>query len=194
LGKTLFGMSATAGGVMVLMMKKRMTLVVFSFLAIMILMQGTPVNANAPSAIDLSYDFGDQVLTVDITHPVSNVNTHYILTVTVDKNSVEVLSKTYSSQNTTSGFLATYSISAVDGDVLSVTAVCVQSGQISDDITVVEPATTTTDTTSETTTDTTTPTTPTNGNGFPITMPLMIAVVVVVLGVVMVIVVLVKRR
>jgi hypothetical protein len=175
---------------MVLIMKRRTTMFIFSFLGIFILIQGTPVIAHTPSSMNLSYDFASQVLTVDVSHSVSDVVSHRIATVTIEKNSVQVINRVYSSQNTTSGFSATYHIPAVDGDVLSVTAVCSISGQVADEITVSDPAATTTPTTPE---PSTTPT-PTNGYGFPLSVPLLIAVAVVVLGVVLVIVVLVKRR
>jgi len=164
---------------MVLMMKRRMTLAVFSFLAIMILVQGTPVNAHTPGPMNLSYDFASQILTVDVTHSVADVNTHYIVTVTIDKNSVEVLSKSYTSQNTTSGFSANYLVPAVDGDVLEVNAVCFISGQTTDDITVSDPSVTTT---------------PTDGGGTPMDTTLLIAVAVIVIGIIAVVFALMKRR
>lgn len=157
-----------------------MTLIVFSFLAIMILVQGTPVNAHTPGPMNLSYDFTSQELTVTVTHDVADVNTHYIIQVIVEKNSVEYLTRDYTSQNTTSGMSAIYSVTAVHGDVLSVRAICSVSGQVTGQTTVVDPANT--------------DTTPTNGGGTPMDLTLIIAVAVVAIGVVLLIFALLRRR
>ena len=160
---------------MVFMMKGRIKLTIIVVLALMVLAHGVQVNAHTPASIDLSYDISSQILSVDVSHSVSDVNSHYIYEVVIEKNSVEVLTKDYTSQNTTSGFLATYSIPAVEGDVLSVTAKCIQSGQISDEITVGD-------------------TTPTNGDGTPMFSTPLIAISVVALLAVIVIVILLRRR
>ena len=124
---------------MVLMMKRRMTLAIFSFLAMMILIQGTPVNAHTPGPMNLTYDFVSQELTIVVTHDVPDVNSHYIIQVNVERNSVDFLTRDYTSQNTTSQMSAIYSIPAVHGDVLEVTAICSVSGSVTNQITVVDP-------------------------------------------------------
>jgi hypothetical protein len=188
LGKGLSVSNTNVKRMMVFMMKRRITLIICAFLAITILVQGTPVSAHTPGSPNLSYDFPSQVLTIAVSHNVADVNTHYIVTVIIEKNSVEVLRRDYTSQNSTTSFSATYNLPATHGDVLSVTAICFISGQSTNEITVSDPAATTTDTTTEPST------TPTNGNGFPIEMPMIIAIVVVALGVVLLVVVLLKRR
>jgi hypothetical protein len=162
---------------MVVKMKKGMTLTFFSLVVIMILVQGVPVNAHPPGPMDLSYDFASQVLTADITHVVVDVNSHYIYQVVVERNSVVVLTRDYTTQNTTSGLSATYSIAAAHGDVLRVTAKCIISGQASDQITVVDPTAT-----------------PINGGGTWLDMTLIIAVAVVAIGVIGIGFALIRRR
>ena len=165
---------------MVLIMKRKMMLFCFSLLGIMILIQGTPVNAHNPSSMNLSYDFANQELTIVVTHNVPDVNSHYIIQVNIDKNSADFLTRDYTSQNTTSQMSAIYSISAVHGDVLDVQAICSVSGSVTNQITVVDPANT--------------DTTPTNGGGTPMDMTLIIAVAVVAIGIAMVIFALLRRR
>ncbi len=165
---------------MVLMMKRSMSLIVLTILGIMILVQGTPVSAHTPGAMTLSYDFANQELTIVVSHSVTDVNSHYIIQVNIDKNSVDYLTRDYTSQNTTSQMSAIYGVSAVHGDVLSVQAICSVSGSISRQITVVDPDNT--------------ETTPTNGGGTPMDTTLLIGVAIVVIGVVAVIFALIRRR
>lgn len=141
--------------------------------------QAAPVNANNPSSIDLDYNFGTQVLTVDITHFVTDVVGHRIDTIVIEKNSVEVVTRSYTVQDSTTGMSDTFDISAVHGDVLFVDANCSQIGQITGSVTVVDPAVT--------------PTTTPNG-GTPMDMTLIIAVAVVAIGVIAVVFALMRRR
>jgi hypothetical protein len=127
----------------------------------------------------LSYDFASQILTVDVVHDTVDVNSHYIQQVVILKNSASYLTRDYTSQNSTAGFTATYSVTAVHGDVISTTAHCIISGSIADDITVIDPAITTT--------------TPPNG-GTPVDMTLIIAVAIVVIGIIAVVFALLRRR
>jgi hypothetical protein len=170
------------------MMDRKRSLFLSMLFFSLLLLQVAPVNAHAPASIDLDYDFGTQVLTVQVSHSVPDPNSHYIIQIVVEKNSVEFTTRDFTSQPSTSGITEMFDVSAVDGDVLRVTASCNFVGDLVDSITVSDPAATTTDTTTEPTT------TPTNGDGFPISMPLLIAVVVVALGVVLVVVILLKRR
>lgn len=163
-----------------LIMKRRIMLFCFSFLAIMIFIQGTPVNAHTPGPMNLSYDFASQELTIVVTHNVPDVNSHYIIQVNVERNSVDFLTRDYTSQNTTSQMSAIYSIPAVHGDVLEVTAICSVSGSVTNQITVVDPENT--------------DTIPTIGVPPPLDMVLIITVAIVAIGVVMVIFALLRRR
>ncbi|MFW9975192.1 MAG: hypothetical protein ACFFDQ_08010 [Candidatus Thorarchaeota archaeon] len=161
-------------------MKRRMILLVFSVLSIIVLIRGTPVNAHTPGPISLSYDFESQELTVQVTHNVEDVNAHYIYQIVVEKNSVVVLTRDYTTQNTTSGMSASYEITAAHGDILRVTAKCIVSGQASNQITVIDPDSTETITT--------------NGGELLISPTMIIAVTVIALGAVAVIVMFLRRR
>jgi hypothetical protein len=162
------------------MMNRRKLLILGLFLAMMFI-HVAPVNAHTPGPMTLDYDFGTQVLSVTISHSVADVNTHYIIQVVVEKNSVEVLTKDYTNQNTTSTFSATYALPATHGDVLSVTAICSVSGQATDEVTVVDPAVTTT-------------TTPPPNGGTPMDMTLIIAGAVITIGVIAVVFAVMRRR
>ncbi|MFW9841530.1 MAG: hypothetical protein ACFFES_11605 [Candidatus Thorarchaeota archaeon] len=156
------------------MNKKSLTML--GILFAMVFIQAAPVSAHPPGPMTLDYDFGTQTLSVDIVHAVTDVNTHHVAQIRIEKNSVEVLTKTYSTQNTTSGFSATYVIPAVHGDVLSVRADCSISGTGIGDISLIDP---------------TAPTTPPD-SGLPTEM--IIAVAIVAIGVVAVVFAFIRRR
>jgi hypothetical protein len=84
----------------------------------------------------LAYDYDNQILTVTVFHSVADTNTHYIEEITINKNGVFAMNRTYSSQATTSSMADTFNIDAEDSDVLEVTAICSISGQITRQITV----------------------------------------------------------
>jgi hypothetical protein len=176
-------------GIQVFRMNRKKLAIFGVFLALMFI-QASPVNAHTPSNIVVVYDFPTQELSVTVTHGVTDVNTHYIAQIVVEKNSVQVDSEAYTSQESTTGMSETFSISAVDGDTFRVTATCSISGNIVGMHVVSDPSAT------ETTTTTTSPdttTTPSNG-GTPMDMTLTIAVVVVAIGVVAVVFVFIRRR
>ena len=82
------------------------------------------IRATTPSSVDLAYDIGTQTLSVTISHPVADPNTHYIKTVEIKKNSQSLIVYNYTSQPTTSSFTYTYSVEALAGDVIEATATC----------------------------------------------------------------------
>jgi hypothetical protein len=88
----------------------------------------TPVHANAPSALTVSYNLETQALQVTITHPVGDTVTHYIYTVEIKKNGVVYNTTTYTSQPAPNSFTYTYHVNATTGDTLEVTALCIQGG------------------------------------------------------------------
>jgi uncharacterized membrane protein len=140
----------------------------------MILVQGIPINAHSPSPNSISYSYVNQELSVTFNHAVTDVNTHYIYQVVVEVNSVEVLTRDYTSQNSTSEFSALYSLVAVEGDFIEVTAKCSISGQFTQELDL-------------------TPYTP-PGNGTPIDTALLIAVAIGAIGIVAVVFALLRRR
>ena len=105
------------------------------------------MNAHAPSSVTLDYDFGTQVLSVEVAHGVSDADTHYIIQIVVEKNSVEFTTRDYTVQDTTSGMSDTFDVPAVDGDVLRVIATCNAIGEHVNTIAVSDPSITITTTT-----------------------------------------------
>jgi hypothetical protein len=114
-------------------------LIVFSTLVVP-LFTFENASAHAPAALYPTYKEG--TLTVYIDHPSDEPTTHYIETVTVTVNRVEVLSETYTSQTVDDkgkGMVTySYTVTASDGDVISVTAECSIDGSITEFLTVGE--------------------------------------------------------
>jgi hypothetical protein len=159
-------------------------------------MQAALVDAHGPSTVHLDYDFGTQVLTVDVSHNVGDPNSHYINQIVVEKNSAHFMTKDYTSQPSISNIVDTFNVPAVDGDVLTVTAYCNSIGSFTESITISDPSsTTTTTTTTETTTTTTTggsTTSPTSPAGLNLTLVTIASAAGVVI--ILIAVVFVKRR
>jgi len=154
-------------------------LIIMAGVLSLLVMTSSPllVAAHSPASMSLDYDFGSQILTVTISHTVTNPASHYIENITVYKNDVKVESRLYSSQADSTTASDTISITAENGDELRVWAECVQGGTVQNTITVSDVSTTTTTTT--------------NGD-FPTTMVILLAVVV--LGLVAVLVKFIWRR
>jgi hypothetical protein len=113
-------------------------MIVFSTLTVS-LFTSENASAHAPSALYPTYKEG--TLTVYIDHPSDDPDTHYIETVTVTVNRVEVLSESYTSQTTDGGkgmVTYSYTLTASDGDVISVTAECSIDGSATETLTVGE--------------------------------------------------------
>jgi len=92
--------------------------------------------AHSPSNMALSYDSTTKELQVDISHQVSNPNTHYVENIVVKINGETSINQDYTSQSG-SEFSYTYEeIDASEGDVIEVTANCNQGGSISRDLTI----------------------------------------------------------
>jgi len=86
------------------------------------------VCANAPSGLTDSYNLETQELRVTITHPVSDPTTHYIYKVEIKKNGADYNISTYTSQPDPNSFTYSYQVNATTGDVIDVTASCIQGG------------------------------------------------------------------
>ncbi|MFW9802839.1 MAG: hypothetical protein ACFFFC_09320 [Candidatus Thorarchaeota archaeon] len=82
------------------------------------------VDAETPTKIVLRYNQGTQTLFVNVTHQVPNPGNHYIELIEVFKNSVFQLNRTYPDQQFNFGRNDTFSISASNGDNLTVIATC----------------------------------------------------------------------
>jgi hypothetical protein len=176
-----------------------------SYLSLLLLavmfVQVVPVAAHTPASVSLDYNFQTQVLTVDVSHGVTDTGSHFIIQIVVEKNSMEFTTRSYTSQSSTTGMTDTFNVPAADGDVLRVTASCNFVGDAVNSLTVSDPSMTTTTTTNpSTTTDTTTTDTTTTGSTTSPTPPtgmdstVIIIAAVAGIGIIMVILVLVKRR
>ena len=164
-------------------------------MALMLASQISVADAHTPGPMTLDYNASTEILTVTVTHVTADVNTHYIYEIVIEKNSVQVDIQTYTSQSSASQVVETFTVTAVDGDVLEATAKCSVSGQVSNQITVTGSATTSSSTTITSSTTTTSSTTaPTSGPFDYTTMILLIGGTIVALGIVMVVMIIIKRR
>jgi len=80
--------------------------------------------AHRPSDVTLHYDSNSQILSVTITHSVSNPQKHYIKKITVTKNGKPLETYEYENQPDSSSFTYTYKVQAKEGDTLKVKAKC----------------------------------------------------------------------
>jgi hypothetical protein len=160
----------------------RIILVIVPILVcLMALSPARPVMATTPSNVDISYVYETSTLLVEIMHATTNMETHYIARIEVRVNSVLNQSRDYTSQPNLVGLSDSFSVPAVIGDVISATAICSVSGQLTDTITLTGPVVFTTTTTTTTTTSSGTP----SGIDPMLLIVLGSAVVVVVIVIVM---------
>jgi hypothetical protein len=89
--------------------------------------------------MSLEYDFYAQQLNVTIVHNTPTPNQHYIEKVEVWVNNELKISEDYTSQPTINEFTYTYDVSANDTDIIKVTATCNIAGDITEEITVMDP-------------------------------------------------------
>lgn len=122
----------------------------------------TPVSAHVPEDMKLSYDFGTQILTVNVSHYTPNTKTHYIEQIEVEKNGISVLNKTYENQSLSGYVYELFSVSTVVDDNLTVTAFCSKDYTLTSWVIV-----TSTTATNPTSTETTTTTQPPDGPDSP---------------------------
>lgn len=93
-------------------------------------------SAHSPSSMILKYDSEKRELIVNITHTVTDPKSHYIFNIKIEKNNKLYINSNYTSQPTSSSFTYNYSnITAENGDVFTVSANCIQGGQISKSLT-----------------------------------------------------------
>jgi hypothetical protein len=97
------------------------------------------VSAHSPASMELEYDFFNQELSVTINHNVVTPNEHYIDSVEILKNDALYHMENYTSQPSLTTFTYVYHVEAQDGDNIEVTATCIISGGITEQITVQEP-------------------------------------------------------
>ena len=121
------------------MFKKNIVYLMGFLFAVSLLITIGNVNAHNPSNMTLEYNSNTNMLSVTITHTSSNFNSHYINEVIGTKNGGQAINESYTSQPSNT-MMYEYSVNAVSGDVIQVTATCTQAGIITRSITVGEPA------------------------------------------------------
>jgi len=104
-----------------------------------LLLTAINTRAHSPSNMIISYNTSTNNLSVTITHVVSDPNTHYVESVTINLNGSNVITQPYSSQPSSSSFTYNYTIIAITGATIQVTADCNIGGTITRSLTVGEP-------------------------------------------------------
>lgn len=98
-----------------------------------------PAAAHSPTGMDISYDPNTAKISVTVTHPVDDPETHYLSRVKVKLNGNVISDPDYKSQPTKDTFNLTYDVNAHTGDEIWVTATCVRGGNIEKTYKVPEP-------------------------------------------------------
>ncbi len=107
------------------------------FLAALAILVAVPLGAHPPKGVELNFDFEFKLLTVEVTHGVSNAAKHYINKIVVEVNGSEKIVQTSTRQVDEKGHQATYKIVDIDeGDTISVIAYCNISGRRKTDLAV----------------------------------------------------------
>lgn len=106
------------------------------FLILLFLFCGllSQASAHAPSEMTLDYDVDTHMLTVTLTHSVSDPTLHFVFRIDIEKNGSPVFSEEYSNQPTTSEFSYSFGVDAMPGDTLDVMAWCNLGGSITGSI------------------------------------------------------------
>ncbi len=89
-----------------------------------------PVTAHSPAAMVVSFDPGQDQLSVTITHLVDDPTTHYLNKVQVRLNDNLISDPSYTSQPTKDTFTYTYTLTPSAGDEVRISARCVQGGSL----------------------------------------------------------------
>jgi len=92
--------------------------------------------AHGPKDVTLAYDSDSRILSVTISHTVSDPRKHYVKKVTIAQNGSPVAIREYTSQPESSPFTYTYPVEAKAGDVLKVTTDCNYFGSKTDELTI----------------------------------------------------------
>ena len=92
--------------------------------------------AHGPGDVILNYDSDSQILSVTISHSVSNPQKHYIKKITITKNGKPLETYEYKSQPDPSSFTYTYNVKAKEGDTLKVKAKCNYFGSKTRELTI----------------------------------------------------------
>jgi hypothetical protein len=120
-------------------MKKR-TYILTSLMLLILVVSTSTTMAHPPIDMELTYNFEENMLSVTITHETPAPTVHYVNRVVVDLNDETVIDESYESQPTSSTFTYDYTIEAIAGDIITVTAYCNIQGSITRTITVRDPS------------------------------------------------------
>lgn len=111
-------------------MRKKLCLAIAFVLAassLTVLFSAGNVKAHSPS-ISLNYDSGNEELTVEVSHSVSDTQSHYIENVLVEVDGNTEIDEDYTEQPDGSSFEYTYDLAVEENSTISVTAYCSQTG------------------------------------------------------------------
>jgi hypothetical protein len=95
-----------------------------------------PVSAHPPSEMILEYDTDAQLLTVTLTHSVSDPSLHFIYRIDISLNGFLMIQEEYINQSTNATFFYTYPLDAQSGDSIYVFAECNLGGSLTDTLVV----------------------------------------------------------
>jgi desulfoferrodoxin (superoxide reductase-like protein) len=121
-------------------MKLRKSLLIILLAVSTLVLITSTIQAHSPSTMNLQYDFASKTLDVTVTHDVADPNTHYIEEIKIWVNDILNQTRPYTSQDSNSQHQDTFTVPAVDGDVIKVQAICNIAGSVTDEITVLDPS------------------------------------------------------
>ncbi|MBE0432083.1 hypothetical protein IBX73_01305 [candidate division WOR-3 bacterium] len=99
-------------------------------IVILALMLLSPLVAHPPKSIELEYDIGTGILTVEVVHGVSDASKHYVNEVEVELNGTKLIEQSFRSQIDKEKQQVFYKvIDAKVGDKFTVEAYCNISGK-----------------------------------------------------------------
>lgn len=123
------------------MINVRFVLLVIVLTLLVSVVAPNAAEAHDPTDVTMEYDFWEFEVFLDISHEVSDPETHYISEIMIDRNGMPVAHGYYDHQNYTWGMFATFSFVAFDGDNLTAYIHCSEGGYAWASIIVIEPTT-----------------------------------------------------
>ena len=112
------------------MPKKKIYYFISVFLIVFLTITSINVRAHPPDDMALSYNSNTNVLSVTITHGVSDNTTHYVVSVEIKVNGSTDQTHYYTSQPDLTIFIYEYTVITNSGSTIQVTAICVVGGVI----------------------------------------------------------------
>ena len=109
------------------MSKKKLYFVLLIFFIAATLARTQNAKADKASSMNLGYT-SPSTITLLISHPVDDPNSHYIETVVVQLNGTTVITETYTSQPDENWWTYYYNITANTNDRIQVTVTCIEGG------------------------------------------------------------------